>query len=99
MDIFEILCDFAEKVGVIQSIFGAFSLYGIFTACRNIFLKNVKLSIGEFKIKRKYYDVQNITNIVSANFYGGGKVPDEIRQEIIMLTSPRVKQIQHNDKQ
>lgn len=53
--------------------------------------KKVNLSIGVFKIKRKDYTVQNLTNIVSVLYYGGGQVPPNVRAEIINLTLPKVK--------
>lgn len=55
--------------------------------------KTVKLSVGSFRMKRKDFNVQNVTNIVSASFYGGGKVPDAVREEIIRITAPKVDRI------
>ena len=60
-------------------------------ARRNWTYKTVNLSIGSFKVRRKDYNVQNITNLVSLHFYGGGLVPDTIRREILQKTSPKVK--------
>lgn len=53
--------------------------------------KKVSLSIGTFKIKRKDYTVQNLTNIVSVLYYAGGHIPANVRAEIINLTLPKVK--------
>ena len=58
--------------------------------------KKVDLSIGSFIVRKKYYNVQNVTNIVSAQFYNGGIVPDSVRREIIIKTSPKVKNIVKN---
>lgn len=94
MECIEQLIDLAFDLSdVIQSIFGIFSIYGIYSFIREWTPKQVKLSIGSFSIKRKYFDVQNITNIVSAKFYDGGQIPPEIRREIIELTCPKIKNI------
>lgn len=75
---------------LIQAVFAVFSLYGIYAFIRDWMPKTVNLSIGSFTIKRKYFDVQNITNIVSAHYYNGGQVPSDIRKEIIELTCPKI---------
>lgn len=75
---------------LIQAVFAIFSLYGIYAFIRDWMPKTVKLSIGSFTIKRKYFDVQNITNIVSAYYFNGGQVPSDIRKEIIELTCPTI---------
>lgn len=77
----------------LQTFIQLFSIYGIYALARDWMTVTVELSIGSFSIKRKYYDVQNITNIVSANFYDGGQVPPEIRREIIELTCPKIKNV------
>lgn len=77
----------------IQAVLGFFSLYGIYSFIHDWLPVKVQLSIGTFKIKRKYFDVQNITNIVSANYYDGGQVPPEIRKEIINLTCPKIQKM------
>lgn len=74
----------------IQALFAIFSLYGIYAFLRDWMPKTVKLSVGSFTIKRKYFDVQNITNIVSAYYFNGGQVPSDIRKEIIELTCPKI---------
>lgn len=75
---------------ILQTIFAFFSLYGVYAFLRDWTTRKVVLSVGEFTIRRKYYDVQNITNIVSAKFYQGGKIPDNIRREIIEITCPNI---------
>lgn len=79
---------------LLQTFIQLFSIYGIYAFARDWMNVTVKLSIGSFSIQRKYFDVQNITNIVSANFYDGGQVPPEIRQEIIQLTCPKIKKLE-----
>ncbi len=75
----------------LQAIFSLFSLYGIYSFIREWMPKTVTLSIGTFKIKRRYFDVQNLTNIVSAYYYDGGQVPSDVRREIIEITCPKVE--------
>lgn len=82
--------DFSD---ILQSVLGIFSIYGIYSFFREWMPQTVYLSIGSFSIKRKYFDVQNITNIVSAKFYDGGKIPPEVRREIIDLTCPKIKKL------
>lgn len=76
----------------------ATSIYGIIMFLRNYVTRTVTLSVGSFKIKQKYYDVQNITNIVSVRFYGGGQIPPEVRREILELTCPNIKEIDYRRK-
>lgn len=77
----------------IQAVFGFFSLYGIYAFARDWVSVKINLSIGSFSIKKKHFDVQNITNIVSAVFYDGGQVPPNVRREIIELTCPKIKKL------
>lgn len=94
MDSIRQLIDWAFDLSdILQSIFGIFSIYGIYSFFKEWMPQTVNLSIGSFTIKRKYFDVQNITNIVSAKFYDGGKIPPEVRREIIDLTCPTIKKL------
>lgn len=98
MDSFKQFIDWAFDLSdIVQSILGIFSIYGIYSFLRECTYKNVNLSIGSFYIRRKYFDVQNITNIVSAIFYEGGQIPPNIRREIIELTCPKVKKIKKSN--
>lgn len=65
--------------------------YVFYTYIRKLFWRKVELSCGTFKIRNKDFTVQNVTNVVSLRYYGGGKVPDEIRKEILKVTCPKVK--------
>lgn len=60
----------------------------------NLCYRKIELSCGSFKVKRKHFDVQNVTNIVSLYFYDGGQVPAEIRKEILLKTTPQIKDLQ-----
>lgn len=100
LDIIHNCIDYFLGLGnIMQAVLGVFSFYGMYSFIRDWQSKKVVFSLGEFNIKRKYFDVQNITNIVSAEYYGGGKVPDNIRKEIIKLTTPDAKNFVHYDKE
>ncbi|WP_407404093.1 hypothetical protein [Sodaliphilus sp.] len=60
--------------------------------------KTVTLSIGTFKIARKDFNVQSVTNIVSLIYYDGGQVPGHIRKEILNITNPSIKGLVINSK-
>jgi len=87
------LQDFASIGDIIGAFGGYISLYATYVFVRDWLPKKVDLSIGSFIVRKKYYNVQNVTNIVSAQFYNGGIVPDSVRREIIIKTSPKVKNI------
>lgn len=54
---------------------------------KTIRLKTVGLTGVEFRVLLKDFNVQQITNIVSAYYFGGGQVPMKVRYEIIELTA------------
>lgn len=83
---------------LVDAFFKIFSIYGIYAFIKDWMRVTVRLSIGSFKIRKKYYDVQNITNIVSANFYDGGQVPADVRKEIIELTCPKIRRIEDKEE-
>ena len=68
----------------------------VYVLARGYFYRKVQLSIGSFKIRRRDFSVQNITNIVSMKFYNGGEVPANIRKEILTVTCPQVKNLLRN---
>lgn len=68
-----------------------------YVLARGYLSRKVHLSIGSFKIRRKDFSVQNITNIVSMKFYNGGEVPANVRKEILLKTCPRVKDLVRNN--
>lgn len=65
----------------------------VYFLVRGYFFKKVNLSVGSFKIRRKDFTVQNITNIVSMKFYNGGDVPANVRNEILLVTCPEIKDL------
>ena len=66
--------------------------YVFYTDVRKLFWRKVKLSCGTFKIRQKHFTVQNVTNVVSLRYYGGGLVPDDVRKEILKATCPKIKE-------
>ena len=66
--------------------------YVFYTDVRKLFWRKVELSCGSFKIRQKHFTVQNVTNVVSLRYYGGGLVPDDVRKEILKATCPKVKE-------
>ena len=68
-------------------------LYGIWQYYKRYRYRDVRLSIGSFRVRNKHFTVQNVTNIVSATFYDGGHVPEDIRKEILLLTIPKIKDL------
>lgn len=77
-------------VDLLSGLIFIYSCATVFKCLRDYFPMRVKLSIGSFTVKRKHYNAQSVTNIVSAKFYDGGLVPDNVRKEIIVCTSPRI---------
>lgn len=86
---------------------------GIFSICTFLYVtvggrvirKPVRLhSLGpepvRFHVQLRNYNVQQITNVVSARYFAGGTVPPHVRQEIIALTAPiAMKELQKNKAQ
>lgn len=66
--------------------------YVFYTDVRKLFWRKVELSCGTFKIRQKHFTVQNVTNVVSLRYYGGGLVPDDVRKEILKATCPKIKE-------
>lgn len=53
--------------------------------------KQVDLSCGSFKVRRKDFTWQKLTPLVSRIFYDGGQLPDSVRNEILEITGLPVK--------
>lgn len=51
----------------------------------------LEFSCGTIKIQRKNINPSNLTNIISKEFYGGDRIPPEVRKEIISITNPKYK--------
>lgn len=96
LDIYSTLERAASIGDIVKGFAGYLSISAIYIFIRDWFPKKVCLSIGSFVVRRKYFNVQNVTNVVSAKFYAGGQIPDEIRKEIIMQTNPRIWDISYN---
>lgn len=85
---YEVFFNMATTLLQIVNIAVIIAIYRYF---RGSTLKVVDLSCGSFTIRKRHFDVQTITNLVSQHFYNGGKVPDDIRKEILKITSPPIK--------
>lgn len=84
----------SDVLGLLLGLFDTGAIiYAIVKYRKGRSYKRVALSIGSFWIRRKDFNVQAVTNVVSFNFYDGGHVPDPIRAEIIKVTNPIVKDI------
>lgn len=89
-DTFLFIC---ETLGNISIVFVAF------VTIRGLLFRKVVLSMGSFKIRRKDFTVQNITNIVSLKYYDGGEVPESVRKEILSLTCPATSPAEKKKKE
>lgn len=85
----------SSLIGILGKMFCIPSaVYGVYAFVRDCRYKKIELAVGSFEIRRKDLDAQNVTNVVSAMFYDGGRVPDDIRCEIIKATMPKVRKAQ-----
>lgn len=89
--IFNLFDSYLVFISTVKALSNIAIFYVFYTNVRKLFCKKVKLSCGSFKIKRKHFTAQNVTNVVSLRFYNGGLVPDEIRKEILRVTCPEIK--------
>ena len=88
MNIIDLLLNVASSFEAIANILLVVVAYQVI---RSNMYKTVTLSIGSFKIKRRDYNVQNVTNVVSLRYYSGGQIPADVRGEIIKVTLPKIK--------
>ena len=88
MNIIDFMFNIASSFEAIANILLVVVAYQII---RSNMYKTVTLTVGSFKIKRRDFNVQNVTNVVSLKYYNGGQIPAEIRSEIIMVTLPKIK--------
>lgn len=97
IDFYSYLHTHGAILGDIASIISILlALYGLFAFFRDFLPRHVQLSVGSFRIAQRHFNVQNVTNVTSAIFFGGGNVPSEVRQEIIKLTTPKVYNVREN---
>lgn len=54
----------------------------------------VTLSIGSFRVRRRDCDLPTLTAIVSRVFFEGGWLPDDIRKELLAITTPKVSDVE-----
>lgn len=79
-------------VSIITGVISLFTFLYVTVGGIIIKKKVVLHSIGPkpvvFRVQQRNYNVQQITNVVSARYFDGGTVPPHVRQEIIKLTAP-----------
>lgn len=80
--ILAVLADTSIIVAVVKWIYGL-------TYCTTYLKINNK--IEKLELRRKYFTVQHLTNIVSREYYQGDLCDKTVRAQIIKLTSPRLK--------
>lgn len=88
----EIIKYIGPWVSIITGVISLFTFLYV-TVGGVVFKKKVVLhSLGvdpvRFRVQLRNYNVQQITNVVSARFFDGGTVPPHVRQEIIGITAP-----------
>ncbi len=68
-------------------------LFAAYRWIKGRFYKTIHLSSinATFKIKKKDFNVQSITNAVSQIYMKGGQLPPSVREEIIKITLPKIK--------
>ena len=68
-------------------------LFAAYRWIRGRFYKTIQLSSinATFRIKKKDFNVQSITNAVSQLYMQGGQLPPQVREEIIRITVPKIK--------
>ncbi len=54
----------------------------------------ITLSIGSFRVARKHCDLPTLTAITSQTFFKGGWLPDTIRHELLIITTPEIRELQ-----
>lgn len=83
---FQYIQQLSDIGSLIEGVANISMIYVAFEFFRGYFKRTVKLSVGSFKVRRKDFNVQNITNLASLYFFDGGIVSDEVRSEILSQT-------------
>ena len=73
--------------GVFSVLTFLFVTLGGYVIPKTVRLHSISPHCVKFKVRLRNYNVQQLTNIVSACYYGGGTVPPCVRNEIIELTA------------
>lgn len=91
MSAIDIIIKMAENFEVVANLILSYAAYKWYKGEQ---WAEVKLSIGSFRVKRKHMDLPTLTAIVSQTFYEGGWLPDGIRKELLVITTPSIKELQ-----
>lgn len=84
------VCEMADAIEVVANL--AIILSVAFFFYRRMWV-SISLSCGTFEVQRKDINASNLTNLVSEHFYNGGRLPNEVREEVINLTNPTVRRV------
>lgn len=84
------VCQTADTIEVVANL--AIILSVVFFVYRRMWV-SINLSCGSFEIQRKDIDASNLTNVVSETFYQGGRLPNDVREEVIKLTNPTIRRV------
>ena len=91
MNFFNIVIEVANDLEVIANLIFSYAAY---RWVRGEMWVTVTISLGSFRIKRKHFDLPTLTAVVSQTYFGGGWLPDGVRKELTILTTPRIKDLQ-----
>ena len=58
----------------------------------------LRFSCGSIRMKKSDVNCASVTNIVSERFFGGDRIPPEVRDEIIKKTSPWYEVVSSEEK-
>ena len=89
-DIISFFCEMAETVETVANL--AIIISVCFWIYRRMWV-SITLSCGTFEVRRKVMNASNLTNLVSKHFFNGGRLPNEVREEVIELTNPTVRRV------
>ena len=81
----------ADKIEMVANLILVTAAYQWWQSNKKI---TVTLSIGSFRIRKKDFDLPNLTAIVSQSFFNGAWLPDNIRKELLVLTTPKIEDLQ-----
>lgn len=82
-----------NMLSIVLQVFNIVFIIQLFRLIKGNTYQTVSLSCGSFKIRKRNFDVQNVTNIVSLHYFNGGQIPAEIRKEILQKLTPKVEEL------
>lgn len=95
------LLDFLYPISVfgyiIKGFAGFFSIYGLFSFIWKWIPRKIDLSIGSFRVRTQNRNYTDVTNLTSSLFYGGGRIDDKVRNEIIAALRPKIWRLEKKE--